>query len=502
MENREKMNVLFIITDQQRADNLSCMGNPVLKTPNIDNIADDGVRFTSAFVANPICMPNRASFFTGTYPSFHGTRSNGINLNPDIKTITHVLREKGYHTTTVGKLHFNFYAPPYKRHNKSLENIQDWLFGKIKSPEFPIPYYGFDEVVLTAGHGDVCGGHYIEWLEEKQYEKLDFLKNRMIALFEYYYETPLPEELYPTAFITDKTIEFLERYSEGKYDKKPFFLHCSYNDPHHPVCPPGKYKDMYKPEDIELPSNFNDAENLLNHEFIGPQLRDKRFVHLLPQKVDEDVAKTFIALSYGSISMIDDGVGKILRNLERLGLAENTMVIFTSDHGDLLGDHGLILKGPAHYRSIINIPLLWKVPGLTNKSVSDSLVSTIDLPKTILNVLGVKEKFHPETFQGHDITPILNDPNQKIRERLLIEHDEEIAKDKIMRLRTLVTEKHRLTVYDGHDNLGDIFNYKSDPDEVNNLWNTDKELRNKLSEELLREIIRVRPRFPKRNAYN
>ena len=136
------------------------------------------------------------------------------------------------------------------------------------------------------------------------------------------------------------------------------------------------------------------------------------------------------------------------------------------------------------------------------ESVSDSLVSTIDLPKTILNVLGVKEKFHPETFQGHDITPILNDPNQKIRERLLIEHDEEIAKDKIMRLRTLVTEKHRLTVYDGHDNLGDIFNYKSDPDEVNNLWNTDKELRNKLSEELLREIIKVRPRFPKRNAYN
>ena len=343
---------------------------------------------------------------------------------------------------------------------------------------------------------------FIEWLEDKQYEKLDYLKNRLTAIFEYYYETVLSEELYPTAFITDKTVEFLERHSEGKNGDKPFFLHCSYNDPHHPVCPPGKYKEIYNPKDIELPSNFNDAENLLEHELLGPQLKDKRFVHLLPQKVDKEVAKTFIALSYGSISMIDDGVGKILRTLERLGLAENTMVIFTSDHGDLLGDHGLILKGPAHYRSIINIPLLWKVPGMTKKSVSDSLVSTIDLPKTILNVLGVKEKRHPEAFQGYDITPLLNDPNQKVREQLLIEHDEEIANDKIMRLRTLITERHRLTIYDGYEHLGDIFDLQSDPEEINNLWDSNKELRSNLTEELLREIIRLRPRVPKRNAYN
>ena len=498
----ENMNFLFIITDQQRADSLSCMGNPVLETPNIDNIANEGVKFTNYYCVTPICMPNRASFFTGTYPSVHGTRSNGINLNPDITTITHILRDKGYHTATIGKMHSNFYAPPYKRSTKSLENIQDWLSGKIKSTEFPTPYYGFDEVTLTAGHGDVCGGHYIEWLEDKKFEKLDFLKNRLTAIFDYYYETILPEELYPTAYITDKTIEFLENYSDRKNADKPFFLHCSYNDPHHPVCPPGKYKDMYKPEDIELPSNFNDAENLLNHEFIGPQLRDNRFVHLLPQKIDEEEAKIFIALSYGSIAMIDDGVGKILKTLERLDMADNTMVIFTSDHGDLLGDHGLILKGPAHYRSIINIPLLWKVPGLTKKGVSNSLISTIDLPKTILSILGVKEKHYPEAFQGYDITPVLKDPIQKMRERILIEHDEEIAKDKRMRLRTLVTEKHRLTIYDGFENLGDLFDLQSDPSEINNLWDSNRELRGKLTEELLREIIRLQPRVPKRNAYN
>ncbi len=497
----EEINLLFIITDQQRADHLSCMGNPILKTPNIDSIAKDGVKFTKYFCATPICMPNRASFFTGVYPSVHGTRSNGINLDPEIPTISDILRNHGYHTISVGKMHFNFYSFPYKKKDESLEVIPYWLSGKLKSP-FPTPYYGFEEVILTSGHGDVMGGHYIEWLEEQQYEKLDFLKNRLTAIFDSYYETVVPEDLYPTTFITDQTIEFLERHSEGKQGDKPFFLHCSYNDPHHPVCPPGKYKDMYKPEDIELPSNFKDGENLLKHEFLGQQINDVRFSHLLPQKVDEEAAKTFTALTYGSIAMIDDGVGKILKAIEKTGIADNTMVIFTSDHGDLCGDHGLILKGPAHYRSVINMPLIWKIPDITRSSASDSLVNTVDLPKTILNILGIKKKDHPTLLQGNDITPILNDAKKKVREHLLIEHDEEIAKDKIMRLRTLVTEKHRLTIYDGYDNLGDIFDYESDSGEINNLWNKNKELRSKLTEKLLREIINLRPRFPKRDAYN
>jgi len=496
----ERMNVLIIITDQQRSDQMSCAGNQILKTPNIDSIGNNGMRFTNYFCATPICMPNRASFFTGTYPSVHGTRSNGINLDPNIPTISEILRIQGFHTASIGKLHFNFYAPSYKKKVKSLENIQDWMLGKIKSP-FPTPYYGFDEVILTTGHGDVCSGTYIEWLEEKQYEKLDFLKNRMRAIFDYYYETVLPEELYPTAYITDKTVEFLERYSEDKNKDKPFFLHCSYNDPHHPVCPPGKYKEMYKPKNIVLPENFSDGEKLLNHEFLGKCISAK-YTHLLPQKVDEEVAKTFIALTYGSITMIDDGIGKILSTLEKTGMVNNTMVIFTSDHGDLCGDHGLILKGPAHYRSVINMPLLWKIPDLTETSISDSLVSTVDLPKTILNLLGIKEKYHPDVMQGLDITPILRDPNKKIRQQLLIEHDEEISKDLVMRLRTLITENHRLTLYDGYDNFGEIFNYKADPSEINNLWIKNRELRHELIEKLLREIISLRPRVPKRDAYN
>ena len=148
------------------------------------------------------------------------------------------------------------------------------------------------------------------------------------------------------------------------------------------------------------------------------------------------------------------------------------------------------------------MPLLWKIPEVTTPGISDSLVSTVDLPNTILNSLKVKKKLIPDNLQGYDISSILEDPSNKIRQQILIEHDEEIVQDKVFRLRTLITEQHRLTLYDGYDNFGDIFNYQTDPDEVNNLWDVDKELKNKLIETLLREIINLRPRMPKRCAYN
>ncbi len=127
---------------------------------------------------------------------------------------------------------------------------------------------------------------------------------------------------------------------------------------------------------------------------------------------------------------------------------------------------------------------------------------TVDLPKTILNLLNVRKKLIPENLQGYDISSILTVPKNKVRRQILIEHDEEIAQDTVFRLRTLITEQHRLTLYDGYEDIGDIFDLKNDSDELNNLWSMDKELKNSLLEKLLREIISVRPRTPKRNAYN
>ena len=497
----EKMNFLFIMTDQHRADCLSSYGHPILKTPNIDSIASGGVRFTNYFCNTPICMPNRANFFTGSYPSVHGVRSNGINLNPTRIVFSEILRKKGYHTTTVGKHHFNYFSRSTKK-DPSLEDLFKWLHGDLTSKDVPSPWYGFEDALLAIGHGDVMAGHYHEWVKEKGFDMHAYMLSKPQALNENYYETPLSEELYPTTYITDKTVEAIQQHAEGKNGDKPFFLHCSFPDPHHPACPPGKYKDMFKPEDIELPSNFGDAKNLLDHEFLGPHIKDARFRQLLPQMVDEQTAREFTALTYGAITMIDDGVGRILSALKKSGLVDNTMVMFTSDHGDYMGDHGVILKGPAHYRGVINMPLLWKVPGLTKTSVSDSLVCTVDLPRTILPLLGVPERQIPLTFQGVNVAPILKDPEAKVRDRILIEHDEELAADKIMRVHSLVTEQHRLTIYNEHETMGDLFDLKSDPDEVNNLWNSDVNLRNELVDKLLRETVKIRPRYPKRIAFN
>ncbi|MFX0083606.1 MAG: sulfatase [Candidatus Hodarchaeota archaeon] len=519
----ERMNVLFIITDQQRADHLGCSGNPILKTPNIDKFANEGVRFTNAYVANPMCMPNRATLLTGLYPNMHGLRSNGINLPTNVPTITQALQKKGYHTVNVGKMHLQWHFLPFQRKSSSVEHAAKWddinTFSKMKEI-FNSPYYGFDEVEISIGHGDICGGHYLDWLKEKVLNNTSFMKeligkrtfenertifNDLLKLrrkrkpFTFIYETEMPEELYPTTFVAERTIAFLERYAKGEYGNKPFFMHCSFPDPHHPVGPPGKYHEMYKPENITLPPSYTDIENIYHHKFLGQYLKKPPFRGTLIRESAEEEVRKFTALTYGSLSMIDHGVGKILTSLEKLGLEDNTMVIYTSDHGDLMGDHGMCLKGPNPFNGVLQVPLIWKVPGLTKRAISDSLVSSIDIPKTILNLLGIGQRRQPPDMQGYDITPILDNPNMKIRNCCLIEEDEEVDPYKI-RLRHLVTEDYKITLYEGLRDYGDIFDRKNDPNELHNLWYKDKDLRNELVNELFHENLKAQSCYPHRQA--
>ena len=502
----EKMNVLFIITDQQRADHLSCAGNRILKTPNLDRLASEGMRFTNAFCTNPVCMPNRGSILTGLYPNMHGCRSNGINLPESVPTIIKALQKQGWHTGAIGKLHLNFLERSYKKGVYSAESIRAWNDPeKVQSmrERFLKPYYGFDEVEIVIGHGDRCVGHYLDWLEEKAPQYVESMKRRLENLFPaLLYETELPEECYPTSYVTERSIAFLQRYANRDYGNKPFFLFCSYPDPHHRVCPPEKYKDMYNPEDIELPSNFNNLENLKKHPFmaqfiINPPMKG---IHLVQRETTRKEAQQFISKTYGAISLIDNGVGQILASLEKLGLAKNTIVVYTSDHGDLMGDHGMILKGPSPFNGVLNVPLIWKVPGMIKPgSVSDSLISSIDFVPTLMKLLRIKSRNQPPNMQGVDMTPVLKDPSKKVRDHCLIEEDEEIFGVNL-RLRHLITENHKITVYHHLRDYGDIFDRKNDPDEINNLWYKDKELRSNLMEKLFYENLTAQSRYPPRVA--
>ena len=504
----EKMNVLFIITDAQRVDHLGCYGNKTLKTPNIDKFASESVRFTNYFCTNPICMPNRATMMTGLYPNVHGVRSNGINLNENVPTITKTLRNKGWHTAAIGKIHHQFWMAPFKRKSLSAENLASWAHPKgRKDPvreKFPNPYYGYDEVELVVGNGSICSGHYIEWLEEKSPSVANDVKKRCLNydyLFSLYCDD-IPEEYYNTTYVKERTLAFLERFAKGDYGNKPFYLHCSFPDPHYPIIPPKRFRERYKPEDIELPANFNDVENLYNHKFLGKHLKNPPFKKAFLRESTEDEVKKITALTYASITYVDYSIGQILASLEKLGISENTIVIFTSDHGDLMGDHGLLFKGPCPFNGVLQLPLIWKVPGLNiQATVSDSLVSTIDYPKTILNLLGIKEKHHPPDMQGYDLTPILKNPEKKIRECCFIENDEEIGPLK-SRLRHLITEDYKLTIYEDIVGFGDIFDRKNDPDELNNLWYNKefKEKRFELIDKLLHENLKAQSYYPNRIA--
>jgi arylsulfatase A-like enzyme len=500
----KKMNVLFIITDAQRANYLSCTGNPTLKTPNIDSIGEEGVIFTNCFSTNPFCMPSRATIFTGKYPNVHGVRSNGIHLPLDVPTILESLSKRGWHTHSIGKLHFQNTLPAKTKKYKSEENVLAWLYEKDydnRIKNFPSPYYGFEDVEITLGQGDLCMGHYIPWLEERAPQYADYIRENLAKSVEQlYYDTPIPEELYQTTYIKERTIKFLEDYAQGEHGDKPFFLNCSFPDPHPPSSPPGKYKDLYKPEEVVLPISFNNLENLYDHPFMGEYLKNPIYKTIIRTTTEEE-ARNFIALSYGVISMIDDAVGEILASLEEQGLAENTMVIYTSDHGYLRGEHGLVLMGPCPFSAMLNVPLLWRVPGLTKSGTSSSLVSSIDIPKTILNLLGIPERRQPEGMQGVDITPVLKDSTEKVRDCCIIEEDEEMGPFKV-RVRHLVTETHKLTLYEGLEDFGDLYNRKDDPEELNNLWFDDsiKDLRCKLVNKLFQEYMKIQSRYPERMA--
>ncbi|MFX0083952.1 MAG: sulfatase [Candidatus Hodarchaeota archaeon] len=504
----EKKNVLFIITDAQRVDHLSCYGNKILKTPNIDRLANESVRFTNYFCTNPICMPNRATLMTGLYPNVHGVRSNGINLREDIPTITKTLRNRGWHTAAIGKIHHQFWMAPFKRKSLSAENLASWVKPNgRKDPvrgNFPKPYYGYDEVELVVGNGSICSGHYIEWLEENSPGVAKEVKKRCLNydyLFSLYCDD-IPEEYYNTTYVKERTIAFLERFAKGNYGSKPFYLHCSFPDPHYPIIPPKGFRDMYKPEDIELPTSFNDIENLYNHKFLGKHLGNPPFKKAFLRESTEDEVRKITALTYASIAYVDHNIGQILASLYKLGISDNTIIIYSSDHGDLMGDHGLLFKGPCPYNGVLQLPLIWKVPRLTREAVvSDSLVNSIDYPKTILNLLGIKEKHHPPDMQGYDITPILKNPETKIRDCCFIENDEEIGALK-SRLRHLITEDYKLTVYESMPGFGDIFDRKNDPNELNNLWD-DKEFSEKrfeLVDKLLHENLKAQTYYPKRIA--
>ncbi len=495
-------NVLLIMTDQQRADHLGCMGNSIVRTPHIDGLAGGGVRFDSFYVVNPICQPNRATIMTGRYPSSHGVRCNGIPLSMNARTFVHVLKDAGYRTALIGKSHLQNITGlppaidppgpgPYEHLDGRLREAEDrGLVGDQYEAEntrmwradpdrvLPCPYYGFDHVELCTMHGDMVSGHYERWLLDRHNDP-DSLRGPQNALDKGNISTPrawrtaVPEELYPTRYIAERTCARIDAMASTDNDA-PFFIKCSFPDPHAPFTPPGKYWSMYDPDDIPLPDSFGMGSSpVIDHmRRLRAENADSRDGEL-PFAVSEREAQEAIALTYGMITMIDDAVGTILARLAANNLLDNTLIIFTSDHGDEMGDHGILQKGPLHYRGSVRVPMIWTDPDIRHRGGASigGLGSSVDLAQTLLARLNLPQ---PYGMQGVDLCPLIEGLETDMRDSVYLEDDREriyLGFTEPQRLRSLITRTHRLTVSYPMDWV-ELFDLEDDPMEIRNLWDT------------------------------
>lgn len=508
------MNVVVIIADQLRADHLGHEAVVPVRTPHIDRIAQEGRRFSRAFVANPVCMPNRATIMTGRWPSAHGLRTNGIPLDPSAQTFPRVLRGQGWSTAAVGKLHLQPMGWPFEEFQ--LEEIEralpllwkqavDRFGGQFRSWEdferharedvvLPPDYYGFDDVALTVGHGDRMSGNYVAWARSRGWDPMTQAgAAASAAVFEPWsqvYASAVPAELHPTSYVMEQAVNRLRSFAGASV---PFCLYVSFPDPHHPFAPPAEYWGRHDPADVPLPRTFGD-DHSASPDYIQRIVGQRGFPHADPTMTwapTEDQFRHALAAEMGSIEFIDDSVGRILDTLDDLGLADDTLVVFTADHGDVFGDHGLMLKHFTHYRGVVRVPLLVRGPGV-EPGTSDGLVSSADIAPTILDVVGAPAL---PAAQGSSLGAALAGARSPAREALLIEEDQPFGLDGLpgpVRIRTVVTEELRLTEIAGHG-ITEVYDLGADPDEQANLAADEDaaELLSRGRAAMLREVLRI-----------
>lgn len=483
----KRPNFLLFITDQHRSDWLGCAGHPLVKTPNIDAIAAKGALFEDFHVASPVCMPNRASLMTGRMPSVHGLRTNGCLLPQSEHTFVEVLAAAGYQTASIGKSHLQPFTEddPIRPEDGVLRLIEEARdappgdygqeaperYANEERYEFQTPYYGFSHVDMVTSHGDRCGGHYQQWLRKTcpDWQALHDPKNELPHDYScpQAYRTPVPEELYPTTYIADRAIDFL-----GDRDREtPFFAFVSFPDPHHPFNPPGKYWDMYAPEDFDVPLPFEAHRNPTPPmEWMHDQLLKGggQLTKQTAMQVEKRHAQEAMALSAGMITLIDDQIGRVIDALKASGDYDNTVIIFTSDHGDYLGDFSMLLKGAMPFRAITQVPMIWSDPADRTARRIGGLGSTLDISASILERAGLEPY---RGIQGKSFLPALAQKGDH-REEVFIEYNDGFARlgfEKPARVRVLRDKNWRFTVYGGED-WGELYDLVADSGETRNLW--------------------------------
>ena len=375
-------NILWVMTDQQRWDTLAANGNPLIRTPNLDRLAAEGANFTHMFVQAPVCVPSRVSFFTGRYPHSHRNRVNYTPLSRSEVLIQSRLREAGYTTASIGKLH---YWPP-----NAVEARRT----------------GFDHVELHDGVSNLDRfSDYAKWRNANDPQAEAFHYRAVaddITPGSNPFRAMIDDEFTDTTWVGRRTRQRLKELAKAE---KPFFLFASFWKPHSPfeTCVP--FDRMYDNADIPLPEpcTLDDIKQL-------PLPLQKLILRGEPRyDMSAERLRWIYRSYYGAISHIDREVGLILATLKELGQAENTIVVFTSDHGDQLLEHGLMGKN-CFFEASVRVPLMIRFPGRVRPGQYDELVESVDVLPTLFELAGLPE---PYECQGRSLAPLISETDRE-----------------------------------------------------------------------------------------
>jgi arylsulfatase A-like enzyme len=494
-------NILLITTDQQRYDHLGIAGVRGIDTPNLDRLGREGVHFDRAYTCCPICTPARVTLLTGQYPSVHRAWSIGVTPDPfPSPTIADILGAAGYATALLGKAHF------VRRDDEASHyaGVDD------PSPEFfrthSGPYLGFDYVQTSRGHttNGTPNMHYQTFLEEKGVDYSKWYPD-VYGLHDHGATGlwNIPAEYHDTTWVTDNTIRWIEERTEAA-SNGPWFAWASYQDPHEPFLCPDPWYSSVRMEEVELyegyrEGEFQDKPRFYNEAYEAGFKTQPGGQHPrtdigcwesfndgngIPSAFNrQDLAgreREALQATLGMVRFVDHGVGRLLETLERLGQVDNTVIIFTTDHGEIHGHHGLWHKGLFTYEDNQRIPLLIWGPGtVAPQATVQSLANLVDIPRTVLSLVGIEA---PQGMQGADLTPVLKGTADSVQDATIVE----LAATKNVYQQTMITSRHKLVVYRDFDE-GELYDLAEDPDQYVNLWDaaTHRELKSELMHRFL-----------------
>ena len=441
-------NILWLCTDQQRFDTISALGNKHIRTPNVDQLIAEGVAFLNAYSQSPICTPSRASFLTGCYPSTLHVNRNGNDYFPEAaadRLITRTLTNTGYDCGLVGKFHLSAAQGRVETRPNDGYRVFKWSHHPKPEPFWPVDQHDYQRWLRDEG---------VDWEQAYRSKPLEGWDTRGLG------QTGIEGRYHQTTWCANETIAFISEPREG-----PWLMSINPFDPHPPFDPPAEYMERMDIAEMPLPL-FQPEEMSSQLGFSGIDHQTQK-----PRSPDEYDARRMIAAYFAEIELIDDQLGRMLQALDATGQRENTIVIFTSDHGEMLGDHGLLLKGCRFYEGAVHVPLVISWPGHFREGLhSEALVELTDIVPTLLESAGFPI---PEYVRGKSLAPIPTGESDPGQHRAFVRceyHAALAAHPDGTHANMIFDGRHKLVMYHGHE-VGELYDLQEDPHEFRNLWN-------------------------------